>query len=1256
MENIRTADEMLSDLQMAFKKDNVVLFVGQNGKSELTPKLCALPWSCVITSCTNAEFGSEFAEKRKPHKYSKVEELPITIFSRSELPIIQLYGNVEETNENLNEYDDEFMKQTLIQEDAKKILDHIMIRMDIRSKLVIIGYDPTVAAEFPVYQFILSWRRMKGASIDLYGTIDNDNFKLIENEIKKRGGNYTEKKLIEVIETREEIDSEYKELEYNTKNVFYKGRSPYTISRSILLSNSNIAELLTDELIYDIRPLGKIEQAKWFYNFLNNSPEAPQWYGYLPQSCFYLKRDYEERLVDLTKKLLAGDGMKKESNIPIILQGDPGSSKSIEMGALAYRIYQEKLNPVIYIKNDNLSFSDQSPELEQLDELMQEVESIGIKDTRFLVIWDSSSYKKVVKNAHNLIRCLENRGRRLVLVCTAYSKSGGIEYEYSLDGERYQGNNKGEWYYYNPYSLDKQYFVKSNTSNGDIYYDNNCYFVTASRKMNEKEIIQLKQKAKDYSVASSDILKSIWNNLSDNNDVFDYFFQLMETLRPRLETNLTREQQLVNRYVNKQLEDISFKEEEYSVNPILDALLKAGITVDDDERKIIEQEDILEEYNLEKFNTCIAVFSRFKLNTPYSLALRMLCDDDDKLFKKNSNYNNYELFRVLTCQIPYIHYCEVEEGHFVFRYRNVLEAQLFLKRNAVESIQQIEIICLALDYYAETYRRQGDIDLELKTELEKILRIMGPNTDYVDFQTGGKKEAEHKEFMNLIEKLINKLSDLRTQYHVPDMDGGLSNIEITFIREYYGKLWDVLHLGKGVFTENVKKWEVCPEKYTKENYEQRIKKLKSASDLALENIEKIKNILESDSISENKYYLVNQINSLSVEACLCSRALEEKWNEYNELCCGKPDMNYSDVRPLTYSHQYDMLVKATISDPLNGYAYNALFEAFEREYDKSDPKRRLQLLSEVSMIADEAMTLPIVSRGMNGNDELTKHFARIKKYSCERSITISEVEKGERENPFMELFQEMLDRNSASAICFVCQQELQAAKLGGIDIAKKQKSEEDEYVLNDKQLDVCRRIIQFMKKEEYELSICNSPYALYILLRVEWMYYNKRPLSAGKEKQRTYLTSSEWIEINRVCELYESCSGASPRPIVSLIYALSELQIKRDYRRAISLISRMSETSFYSTPRMRVPYLVCFTKGVPELYTGTVLSIRGYKGFIKYDGVPERLGNNTGIRFYMKNLNLRRMPSEKQIIVDLELGLGYTGFSAYKETNKGGER
>lgn len=66
--------------------------------------------------------------------------------------------------------------------------------------------------------------------------------------------------------------------------------------------------------------------------------------------------------------------------------------------------------------------------------------------------------------------------------------------------------------------------------------------------------------------------------------------------------------------------------------------------------------------------------------------------------------------------------------------------------------------------------------------------------------------------------------------------------------------------------------------------------------------------------------------------------------------------------------------------------------------------------------------------------------------------------------------------------------------------------------------------------------------------------------------------------------------------------------------------------------------------------------VHNYSGFLKVDGLPRFAEQNQGVKFYMKNLGLRRMPQKNQILKNFELGLSFASqFSAHK-TVEGGEK
>ena len=133
-------------------------------------------------------------------------------------------------------------------------------------------------------------------------------------------------------------------------------------------------------------------------------------------------------------------------------------------------------------------------------------------------------------------------------------------------------------------------FVKSEVES-DLYSHNNCYFVSATRELDESEINTLKQKAKLYAVADKEKINKIWDELSGNVDIFEYFYRLIILIRPKLEAGLSREQRLVNRYIRKQLSLLGKKEDEV-YNPLFEALKKAGIPLNEEAQKALEDDAI----------------------------------------------------------------------------------------------------------------------------------------------------------------------------------------------------------------------------------------------------------------------------------------------------------------------------------------------------------------------------------------------------------------------------------------------------------------------------------------------------------------------------------------------------------------------------------------------------------------------------------------------------------------------------------------
>ncbi|MFR8312607.1 MAG: hypothetical protein ACLVBP_09815 [Ruminococcus sp.] len=127
----------------------------------------------------------------------------------------------------------------------------------------------------------------------------------------------------------------------------------------------------------------------YFYLFLKNSVREPQWYGY--NYGFNLHRVYEDRLYRKVKKGIENVG--KPNNRPLLVVGQTGTGKSISLAAIAYKIFNEKKYPVVYINDPDVNFYSNvkykqkginrkgSPAFNALDALLECLENSGAKAT-----------------------------------------------------------------------------------------------------------------------------------------------------------------------------------------------------------------------------------------------------------------------------------------------------------------------------------------------------------------------------------------------------------------------------------------------------------------------------------------------------------------------------------------------------------------------------------------------------------------------------------------------------------------------------------------------------------------------------------------------------------------------------------------------------------------------------------------------------------------------------------------------------------
>jgi hypothetical protein len=1247
----------------SFYANHVILYVGRSATPEEIRAVAACKWSAVITTRTEPEFSLMFKlDDREVLDYTKRSDISSKPLSRQKLPVIRLFGTEGDV---VDEYDDIWGDGDEDQSgpsnyeinNAADLFKLLPALLDYVNVMSVIGIHSQVDLDLLSSRecgTVLLKEVVDGA-VTFWGEAPDSLAGMptaLQKIISRKKFSVCSKSLPEIVCKNA---AEEAALAANTPNnlsdsdIFFSGNKPVSISQSDLLKFKNVGTLLTERTIHSIRPFGREQCRPWFSNFLElSASEGPQWYGYLPQSLFYVKRSFEDPLVQLARRMLAGRGIENEHSMlsPIILEGDPGSSKSITLAALAYRIYNEKINPVFYINNDTFLSQGFGSEFDALCDILEQIHDSCEKDTRILVIWDSSSYRSVIEHVKRLQERLQNVGRRIVLVCSSYSIR---KYE-----------NQSEKYYRRP-DKDSSVFVSCDSREAEVIYRSGCYFIKAVRDMSSREQTEFWNRVKDFSGISATTVSFMRKKLiaENQNSIFYFYYMLISVLRDNLEKGLKNEQSKVYHYVQNELNTIlqgieRKKTEDKHSTSMYDALIRAGISPEllglSSEVSAPGNTDETElDLKLERFNICIALFSRFKLEVPYSLAYAILTGTDGgEIYSSDSR----QLFSLVSNDIPWLIYGENTEGDYSFRFRNPLEADIFLHNHDITGDMQVDIVCDILRMYGESYRTTKCLDSAMGSTIQKLLRLIGPNSSY-PFEDFNRK-ADHESMLTRLNDLVEGINELFDVYGVPDPNCDFTALAVTFAREYYGHRWVNMYAQ----TADSPNSPYGSTYFMPEDYIDRIKKLRDAITTAQSGIEQLERTLREQSCRwQDGLFLQRQVDSLAVECALCQMELDDVIDDYQKCCwhCECQPQVKAKERILHYSYIHKLLRSVIRHQPTNGYAYNALFKAFERMYDQGSftKERRLHYLSEIMQTVEEceALDSEIFNRGSK-RDELSEHLSKIRSFAASVPITIDAVvnrkELMATADPetaaFFQLYDALLQANNPAAITFVCQKELVIPR--------------GKLQLDSAALWSCKKVLDFMTDPENYLCVSSSPYAVAMLIRIAWMSYNEIPLNTIEECQTTKISDEQWWSLHKYCQQYQSITKETDRqPLYMLVSALATLHTSRlseeGFRKADEILRSIPEDIFYHD-RMRSPYMICDENGSPiDDYSGTVLETDKENGWVKVYGIPQYLRRKPGVRFRHYNLGKKTpMPQKHQTLSGLEIGVGYTGFSVYTEAGR----
>lgn len=1192
------------NLLRSLNEDHVILFVGRRATLAALPDaLLSQPWSCIVTSHRAPAAGDRFrAGKTCGNDLGELAELR---FNERVKPIVYLFNQADTEGEA--PLDDDDLEDA--QQDAARALERIFAKMDLNSHLVVIGYDATGAdpRELKSVAFTSYLRQNRRRITFFAGEAADERTARFREKMAGYGVAWHDCTLADVLASEDDGEEAAAGVHIAQRKAggmerLYVHGERVLVDHMLRLRNSGVAELLTEEVL---RPSGegyRAHQGDKFFKFLDESSEAPQWYGYFPATQFYVRRTFEAPLCALVEDLLNGQNPAQQGpqdSMPlVVLHGAPCSSKSVELAALAYQMFEKHQHPVVYLRKKDVVYHTKSDEWEQLKELLRVVGNLGDARVRTLVLWDSSSFQNAVELAERLRHSLVDQGRRFVLVCTAYEQNLHADEAPEKARQdllfRYNAGKKGE-----PAKGPKFSRLPERLPEGTVpaaTFHDGRFYIRAPRKMERDELVQLRYRLKDFVISDKAEIDRRLDILGEfqRTDIFAVFYQLIATLRRRLEDGLTREQKAVDQYVREQCEKIAMAaggfRKDAADNPFA-GLRELFADEDDDEDDDIGEAPFSPEdassfrQRLEAFSTCIAMFSQFGESAPFPLAFRMLCDytNEAELYTEE----NIRRLKITVEEMTYLYQGRDAEGDDVFRFRMPLEAEYYLRSNDIDAQKQCALVEQMLDIYAAKADRDSTPDPQVGNAILDLLERLGPNGNF-DTSSHAQKNV-HNAFLCRMDKVIEKLEDVRRRPGA-DPQRKILDLEITFAREYYGARGEI---EKIIWPETRRTWQ---------DYQDRLEHLSQTNDLATERLAEITREQERDLAAKHNNFLRRKRHRLTNEQAHCNIRIDQLKKELRDKLREAAPANMEDllaqaeaIPELPYSEIYGKLNRVVAEDPSNGYYYNALFHAFKNEYanlvESHQDAKRQKILGDILMNVEDAKSSGIMNRGMNGRDELGPMIADIVKLR-EKDVRIDDIHDGTCSAEFRETFDWMLDEKNPSALCMISREELYAAGIERPD-ARDFDDDQDDRVLTPAQADACKKIMDFLHEDRHQLCIDRRSSALYFQLRVTWMYYDKWRLNWKKEWQLTQIEDAGWRELLTIADKYHARAEDEHRETsypVELLRVLANAQLG-DYATAARLLAVLEhrKQADGQTYRMHVPYVLCDgTTGRPRMFVGDV--------------------------------------------------------------------
>lgn len=632
--------------------------------------LSGIRWSAVYTSSVDSFIEKIFeTEWRTTIPILTGDENYTDLRNPNKLHISYLYGKAAQIDSNkrppFNKL--EKIKRSTI---ARKLLAKLGTIITTTGVLVIDGFMPN---DWLSTQMLYEYISLLGnEQVFLFSATENlRNDELIVELIKENKLWLSEYSLADFLRINGviSISNATDEFTTNTNNKWIRlGEKRINIPIEIWNAVIRSASVLDENTLVSAPILSKERLKESFRNFLADSSAQPVWSGYAHKFAF-------ERTIykDLKEKVL----QKLRHNTryePIILHGQAVSGKTVLLGQLVYQLFLDGY-PILYIDRNR-----KSPDYDDINDFCEWLESKSNTVTT-LVVWDGM---QAIDNYHKLVRAMQSRGRKVVVVGSAYKenaritkpKSNYIEMSVDLDTTELKALSQ----------------LLGNHFGQEVSY----------------KITNLK-----YS--NNPIEKSF-----DAKNLLALLYRHINTVAP---TRQIAEQGIYSeaRFVMNSFFDYYLVESKIQENPSMsdwqEQLIKANlVTREEIESKAYQVEQ--EKYSLPELliYTVMAVARLGNLGIPLDILIRLF---GTQIFRSSlmKAIDKHDLLK----------WHQDELGNITLSARNEVEAQIILNKNGIDILKQIELYDKLLQSIKIQDTEKNDIELDFVIDL---LRSIGSNGTY----------------------------------------------------------------------------------------------------------------------------------------------------------------------------------------------------------------------------------------------------------------------------------------------------------------------------------------------------------------------------------------------------------------------------------------------------------------------------------------------------------------------------------------------